>query len=106
MVVCELEGIELDYLVAKHAGMLRMISGTKEEQLGNYSPSTNWQHGGPIIERERICVAWENGKPWAAVYEPFCIVRRQIADTPLVAAMRAYVDFKARKAQEAMSSNV
>jgi len=67
----------------------------------HFNPSTDWAHGGPIIERERIAVVhysdrwgahiWPGSETWidTDVYE---------ADgegaTPLIAAMRAYVASK------------
>lgn len=55
-------------------------------------PSTAWQHGGPIIERQRIALEFLDGE-WCA-WSP----GPQRADSgdgrgdsPLVAAMRAYV---------------
>jgi hypothetical protein len=56
MNVEQLEGVELDYLVAQFTGMLRAIPGTKEEQLGGYSPSTKWQHAGALIDKAQISV--------------------------------------------------
>jgi len=60
----------------------------------DYSPSTNWAQGGPIIQREGICL-WSEGYDWEA--------KTQIgsgewltewAETPLIAAMRCYVASK------------
>jgi hypothetical protein len=58
-------------------------------------PSTAWEHGGPIIERERIALEFLDGEWCAWAPGP------QRADggdgrgqTPLVAAMRAYVASK------------
>lgn len=58
----------------------------------DYSPSTNWAHGGPLIEREEIAVI-KDGAGWTAlktmtVNHPHL---RVWAKTPLVAAMRCYV---------------
>ena len=74
--------------------------------------STDWMHGGPIIERERILpIAWErdNGEVvWTALVGPgssdssYEVLGpdfhgpsgRKLAPTPLIAAMRAYVASK------------
>lgn len=63
----------------------------------HYEPSSDWRVGGPIIERERICLqgetgGWEatiNGENAARVYAP-----GGDGPTALIAAMRAYVDWK------------
>ena len=51
-----------------------------------YAPSSNWSHGGPITERERVLVAPKRSE-WRALCGPWCVT----GPTPLVAAMRAYV---------------
>ena len=117
----ELIGWRLDQAVAKASGYgydmarssmvvldLATNNQTVEEgctiirdgTLMRYSPSTNWDHGGPIIERERISVEWDHrsttctewgadvvhdsrddgvGRTWA------------VGPTALIAAMRAFV---------------
>ena len=56
-----------------------------EDSIKNYS--SNWNHGGPIIEQEKISISYNNQNEWIA----------KIADhqsqgpTPLIAAMRCYV---------------
>lgn len=72
---------------------------TKRDTIcGIFEPSTNWAHGGPIIDNERICIIWSAGKPNASVYEPGKIVHWHTGHTPLKAAMRAYLAFKKREA--------
>ena len=65
-----------------------------------YSPSTDWEQGGPIIEREEISISREFASSrveWAA-WTPAPI--RDDAEafgygpTPLIAAMRCYVSSK------------
>ncbi|MCY1197873.1 hypothetical protein D9M72_92410 [compost metagenome] len=61
-----------------------------------YTPSTNWMHGGPIIERERVWIA-ECSSAWSA--KPalnFDKMERPETwgSTPLEAAMRCYVASK------------
>lgn len=101
MKTSELTGALLDYWVAQAEGMLRMVTGSVEERLGGFSPSTKWAHGGPIIERDCICMVhygnvwgahiWPGSESWidTDVYEA-----DGTAATPLVAAMRAYVASK------------
>lgn len=67
-----------------------------EFKVGEFSPSSNWAQGGPIIERERIDVlADPNGKDvWMGhAYDRMKEIR-QFASTPLIAAMRCYVASK------------
>ena len=58
-----------------------------------YTPSTDWAQGGPIIEREKIGLFFDRacGNRCAAkhITAPY-----QIAQTPLIAAMRCYVSSK------------
>lgn len=64
--------------------------------------STDWAHGGPIIQRERIGIdgmGIDNAKPgeveafkWAGdEHEPLPLTA--VGPTPLIAAMRCYVSF-------------
>ena len=73
---------------------------------GAYSPSDNWAQGGPIIERERIVIAWYKSLgEWYAIAgnagienfgsdELAAGEHNHLGATPLVAAMRAYVASK------------
>lgn len=110
MKVAELTGESLDWWVAQAEGMLRLIKGTRAEKLGGYSPSTKWTHGGLIIEKAAISIEvslYDNQTnkkalrwfariepPWPADQEdePRWIMAE--GDTPLEAAMRAYVWLK------------
>ena len=56
----------------------------------SFTPSTNWEHGGPIIERERINL-WNEGHDWEASLYGKHIVW---GETALIAAMRCYVASK------------
>lgn len=66
-----------------------------ETDDGPYRPDLEWSQGGPIIEREKICVieygdAWKsrlniNHERWNDVW---------YGPTPLIAAMRCYVASK------------
>ena len=98
----------LDYLVATCEGYteLHKIEGRMphEPQLGIWPPrkeygamdlwelsfSTDWAQGGPIIERERICLIDQGGDYWQALWG----WKEAFGPTPLVAAMRCYVASK------------
>lgn len=118
MKVFELTGAELDYWVAKAEEM--EISRTDDGPVAFigqgrvFEPSTRWDHGGPIIEREGIAVypdqlARHTGaEPWLAgfdlraergtVYSEHTedglsieLDHGQSGPSPLIAAMRALV---------------
>lgn len=68
---------------------------------GNYSPSTDWSQGGPIIEREELSVAKVGASlPNATAVHPDCWCAHKdgsfacYGTTPLEAAMRSYVASK------------
>jgi hypothetical protein len=117
--VAELEGALLDAAVAKAEGHnFRIFSETdspigrpltiawrqfhSEGDADEFEASSDWAVGGPIIERERIAIAW-TGDAWMAFRwdnhsgysSGYIDVDRFDADgigpTPLIAAMRAYV---------------
>jgi hypothetical protein len=74
------------------------ISGLAVKQW-HYEPSTNWSQGGPIIEREKITLAYlkvEGAIRWEARYFDdagrFRIL--EYGPTPLITAMRCYVASK------------
>jgi hypothetical protein len=105
----ELTGPLLDYWVAKAEGKKAHIRTWHDDSKScrvteykeyDYSPSTDWAQGGPIIERERIQsrfvqsgyfigVQFEN--KWLCNY-PGGV--SEIGDTQLIAAMRCYVASK------------
>lgn len=83
----ELTGRALDWAVAQSGsdGTLGFWSNP------DWSPSTKWEHGGPIIEREKISV-WARGNEWAAEsFIPNQQGHEQTGPAPLIAAMRCYV---------------
>lgn len=97
----ELEGVLLDAAVAKAEG----CALTEYDDTGgpiSFQPSVLWEHGGPIIERERIklephCADDPEGwdlesatEDWYAEHPCECA----FGPTPLIAAMRAYVASK------------
>jgi hypothetical protein len=67
----------------------------------DWSPSTDWLQGGPIIERHDISVIkeeWRADRWFAAINVEFGVHERadhrMNGPTPLIAAMRAYVASK------------
>ena len=101
----ELTGKQLDYAVAMAEGYTPYTDGISWiidvggacTQLFKYS--SKWVAGGPIIEREKIDVSFINseyaarGEGW----EAYCMTPdwklqyNAVGQTPLIAAMRAYV---------------
>lgn len=80
----DLIGPALDWSVAK-------CEYASTDYLSRFNPSSDWNLGGPIIERERISLI--PSPNWTAVH-----VRRlgypYSGPTPLIAAMRCYVAFR------------
>ena len=96
----DLIGTTLDWAVASYAD--KHVT-RKDIHWGNYSPSTNWAQGGPIIEREKIDLFTEKGTPesWVASIARYQNGERLVGwrihkygPTPLIAAMRCYVASK------------
>lgn len=115
MKVAELEGAQLDQWVARAEGKCYTTNPGKwgnalVNDLGRLSiaknswdcaryfePSSNWTHGGPIVEREGISpMRWEissdDGTVWSARNLRATI--HMNGPTPLIAAMRVYVASK------------
>ena len=112
--VSELEGAELDAAVAMASGVrgriiyhhetthllagdgeFRQWEDTHFENWQPWRPSTRWDTGGPIIERERIGVFQSDMGDWSALPRGWLSdVKRTPphvrGPTPLIAAMRAY----------------
>lgn len=112
----ELEGSLLDAAVALAEGWRSMpggqgyaipsfgvgLAGGEPIDTTTWEPrprawSTDWRHGGPIIERERIAIDSYGVGAWMAHHLPSFEVRHVPhieGRTPLIAAMRAYVASK------------
>jgi hypothetical protein len=102
MKTSELTGVALDAAVAKCEGVaveyvddgitrcLLMRAGSR------FNPSSKWDWGGPIIEREKIdVIADPNGKDvWMGRLYQNHQARKAFGATPLIAAMRCYVASK------------
>ena len=90
MKTSELQGAALDWAVA----MAENWAGADFE-VKPYC--TDWAHGGPIIERERLeiipkCDRWDALTSWDAMMNNQHIPNE--GPTPLIAAMRCYVASK------------
>jgi hypothetical protein len=107
MKTAELTGAQLDYWVAKAEGKHPSAGARGDwEPLGDsstrlydvhgsiWSPSANWEQGGPIIERERIAI--QPGAPDTGNWMATNPTRMDwaIGPTPLISAMRAFVASK------------
>ena len=100
----QLTGVALDWAVAKCEGIVisdkplaAQVSqyGAVLSRYGSiYSPSTNWEQGGPIIEKEKISLdtfaknTWQAFRTSGSNYG----VAVNYADSPLVAAMRCFCE--------------
>ena len=95
--VSELTGAALDWAVGYIMGEKLRILDRQIVWPEDYSPSTDWAQGGPIIEREGVTLTQYDDYPnWSATlyatdYNEHTHVT---APTPLIAAMRCYVASK------------
>lgn len=97
MKVSELKGELLDYWVAKanDVAEVHVVDSRCLIDHVHWEPSVNWFQGGPIIEKECINLSHslEPGPEHCTAYMRSGR-NRQKGLTPLIAAMRCYVDFK------------
>jgi len=100
MKTSELTGAALDWAVTKCEGFDHAVTSS---EWGMWGWATDWAQGGPIIERECICIHQRMGETaWWADYanpqvKPDGTGHRFLfkqAPTPLIAAMRCYVASK------------
>lgn len=87
--VAELSGQQLDDAVAYVHG--RVLAGEDRER---YKPSTNWAHGGPLIEQNEVTISGDSGDwtAWTPVIEFGCEDAINMnGPTMLIAAMRSFV---------------
>lgn len=102
MKVAELEGTLLDLWVARfeNVGVYADAHGYLWHGNSTYRPSSDWSQGGPIIEHARIQIVPQqvNHLRWSAYidegFQPGALPIEQYGETPLQAAMRAYVAAK------------
>lgn len=108
--ISEASGVVLDWLVAKADGWTEdcnswLYEATLQEiEEGPYHPSTDWAQGGPIIEREHLCVGYKYqcDPSYVPLLDPstMCWARTtagghlMCGPTPLTAAMRCFVASK------------
>lgn len=78
-----------------------LLEGPKTSENKEWSPSTNWAQGGPIIEREKMTLSYdEDGQTYSAHVSLFRQrgmsnrTRWRSGPTPLVAGMRCLVASK------------
>ncbi|MGZ5001268.1 MAG: phage protein NinX family protein [Methylomonas sp.] len=120
--VSELKGKELDYWVAKALGYERpsqvpdKLCGTTyfgecDGCVNDWEPSESWHQAGPIIHKNKI--GWYEGERWIKnkdgvdEYKPMWCAAVEgypnygtsfdnefVGETPLIAAMRAFVSSK------------
>jgi hypothetical protein len=102
MKTSELQGAALDWAVHTAQGLsdeyFVVVDNLYGPQWRGPEYSTSWQEGGPLIEREKICLTrprWDGQWTALLVYEDrsFDGVASVEFDapTPLIAAMRCYV---------------
>ena len=90
MKTSELTGAALDWAVASYSDKHVTLG---DIHWGNYSPSTDWAQGGPIIEREKLDLWWCKGNQfYTSTHQDGTTV--EDGPTPLIAAMRCYVASK------------
>ena len=84
------EGKLLNWAVAKCEGVsLGSFLSARQYSEHAYQYSTGWFQAGPIIEREKMSIAYNfDERIWEAGWD--CHVKGW-GDTPLIAAMRCYV---------------
>jgi hypothetical protein len=92
----DLTGAALDWAVAKcerrpYSVILDDIKGALPLLVPIFSPSTSWQEGGPIIEREAIELVPDGKGSWSAAIRGGDEDDVAHGPTPLIAAMRCYV---------------
>lgn len=102
----ELTGPALDWSVAKcerrpYSVILDAAKGVLPLTAPIFSPSTSWQEGGPIIEREEISIRHEIPAMRDSIWQARPSLsakgaggRWGVGPTPLIAAMRCYVASK------------
>jgi len=95
----ELRGVALDWAVAKCDGVINgdALDVGFVREVG-YTPSTDWEQGGPIIECEGINLDQYAKNPswsaWTPAPEQPTGEAQAYGPTPLIAAMRCYVASK------------
>jgi hypothetical protein len=94
MKTSELTGAALDWAVAKCADLPYPHVYDEQGEIVEVSPSADWAQGGPIIEREEICIDKVARENWCACVRSVKNSPWLYGPTPLIAAMRCYVASK------------
>lgn len=91
----ELRGVALDWAVAKCDGVINgdALDVGFVREVG-YTPSTDWEQAGAIIECEGISLDYDGIGLWIATIITNGSVFTKVDKTPLIAAMRCYVESK------------
>lgn len=80
----------------KTVSCIYQLPGDGRCWANHYSPSTEWDQGGPLLESEQVELKWNgvDGKAffWKAWHQDFAAP--SLGDTPLIAACRAIVAAK------------
>jgi len=93
MKTSELTGAALDWAVSKCEGFTWEQGDLDAGEYGpGFKPSTDWAHGGPIIEGEYMYLEY------SGIWRAYCTQNGNsflsVGSTPLIAAMRCYVASK------------
>ena len=100
----DLTGIQLDWAVAKCLNWkdynedgvpyIELDSSHMSRRFGPYKPSTDWEHAGPIIDWQNIHWGFgtKDGNKVVIASKLGHHVKPLLGPTPLIAAMRCYVD--------------
>ena len=85
----ELSGAALDWAVSKCEGYRRDVDISDV-----FTPSRDWAHGGPIIDRWELDLNKTGLRTWRAKTVSLGRYYDALGPTPLIAAMRCYVKAK------------
>ena len=81
-----------DYPRGEHGSMLQSCvlipNNAFRQDPQPFAPSEYWEHGGPLVEKEKLYLEWDADGYWTASHPDS---RQYKGLTPLVAAMRAVV---------------
>ena len=94
MKTSELQGVALDWAVAKCERVEFTHEDHPRHEMFDMHYSTDWSQGGPIIEREGIAIwtRYDDDEGWKALMKAYD--EDMSGETPLIAAMRCYVKSK------------
>jgi hypothetical protein len=89
-VMAKVEGLQASVAAPHYGASWRVFCGIGLTKAP-YRPSTDWAHGGPLIEREQIDLKWDGVDGvalwWKAEHQD--IAQFQLGATPLIAGCRA-----------------